>query len=196
MTIHTCLEGILPVLLKGIGRHGKDGNLSLCPVSQLPYLTGCLITIEARHLDVHENEAEIIGGSLLEHPDTLHTICGTLHEEPRLLEYGNSYLGIEVVVLRQQHTPARQGRQGTLGMLLARHHFLLRHAVGSGHREGGSPARLTLDLDGSPHQFHEFLDDGHSQSRTQNLVVRGSTLTREFLKEMRQIILRHTDARV
>ena len=53
MAVHTGLQGVLPVLFKGVGGHGKNGDARLAGIGQGTDTPGGFLAVHPGHLDVH-----------------------------------------------------------------------------------------------------------------------------------------------
>ena len=65
--VHAGFQGQLAVLLKGVGRHGDDGDPRLGRIVQLADELGRLVAVHGRHLDVHEDHVIGSGGGIAHH---------------------------------------------------------------------------------------------------------------------------------
>ena len=63
-------------------------------------------------------------------------------------------------------------------------------------REGAALAQGALDLDGTVHEVHDVLDDGHAQARALGVGDAGVVRTGERLKDVLEELLVHAAARV
>ena len=102
MAVHTGLQCILTVFLKGICRHCKDGDASLCGIRQCTNLPRCLVAVHVGHLDVHEDQVILSVCRLLHLPDGDLAILGRFHLKARFLQDLHCDLTVQLVVLHQQ----------------------------------------------------------------------------------------------
>ena len=160
--VHPGGEAALGILLKGVGRHGQDGDgLSVRPVHGPNGLRGGE-AVHHRHHNVHEDGVEGARRVAPEGLDGLLPVADDGERGPLVREGDAHDLSVELVVVGQQQVQAPETGRGVRGR--GRRHRLLRDGKGQRDDEGGADALGAADLDGPVHLFHQVLDDGHAQT--------------------------------
>ena len=100
--IHAGINGDLSVLIEGIGCHGHDRDPRKLRIFQGTYLLGRLIAVHDGHLHIHEYELILTGLRGTEHFDRFPAILGGIHIDAHIAEYFDSYLTVQLIILRKQ----------------------------------------------------------------------------------------------
>ena len=85
VAVHARIQGVLLVLLKGVGGHGKNGDACLAGVGQSADTPGGFVAVHPGHLDVHQNQVVLPGHGLLHLFHCFNAVSGGIHKEARFL---------------------------------------------------------------------------------------------------------------
>ena len=194
MTVHAHFQCLSTIFLKSVGCHSDDRDLRFPTVRQSADHLRCLIAVHIGHLHIHQDQ--IIGARRcffqLIHADN--AILRMIHGKSHFLQKCRGDLCVQLIVLRQKHMSA--GEVDLFRFLCQSFSLIILRPgdlMGHGHAELRSLPQGTLDFYGAVHQFHQTLDDGHSQTGARHLGLRRISLPGEGIKQMRKKLLTHAD---
>ena len=109
MSVHTCIQRRLPVLVKGIRRHGDDRYPGKVRIFKLPDLSRGFISIHNRHLDIHQDQVVLAGFGRFHFFYGDRAIVGHIQDEAGFLQDFHGNLLVQFVVLYQKNLLSFEG---------------------------------------------------------------------------------------
>jgi len=103
MGVHAALGGLLPVLVKGIGRQGHNGHVGQLRVLQGPDSPGGAVAVHYRHPQIHQHQGILTGGGV---SDLFHrglSVVGSVYRKTNVLKKLCFDLQIEFVIIYQKN---------------------------------------------------------------------------------------------
>ena len=102
MAVHTGLLCVLSVLVKGVRRHGDNGQTRLFGIRKSADGTRSRITVHDRHLNIHQHQIIIPGRALAHLVYRDLSVFRRVHLEPAFLEHRHRDFAVEGVILDDQ----------------------------------------------------------------------------------------------
>ena len=103
MGVHPGSLAFFDIIIKGVGRHGNDGDSPGIAVGQMPYILGSRQPVHQRHPDIHEDRVVKAGFRFTEHLDGPQPVFRGIHGKSPALKHDRGHLGINGVVLHQKN---------------------------------------------------------------------------------------------
>lgn len=103
--IHADRLGGLHILGKGVGGHGDNRHTLAVIARAAADGAGRVVAIHPRHLNVHEHHVVISVGAVSQTIHRLNAVPRAIDRQPAHFQQFCGNLGIELIVLYQQHAP-------------------------------------------------------------------------------------------
>ena len=195
MAVHSRCQSFLPILVKSVGRHGQDGNLS-SGSGQVTDRLCRLVAVHFRHLDIHENCVIIILRLLFQRLHTFLAVSGPLCLKAAFLQKRHCDLRVKLVVLSYQNPfPLQHFRKicpSILFLTLGIRSICQSKRKPYDNLRAGS--NLAFHLDRTIHKLRQGFHDGKPQAGSRHLALRTGSFTGKLFKNVRQVLLTHSDA--